>query len=158
MTEVIDGPRLEVWQLFLQVQGRLLERLKNEMEAEQGLPLTWFDVLLQLSFAPQGELRMSELLQNLMLTRSGLTRRIDRMEADGLVERHSCDEDARGVVVTLTTGGRARLGAAAPGHLERIAQYFAQQFTEKEARGAGAAFRKILTALDSVSTVDCTAV
>lgn len=132
-----------------------MDRLKTEMETEQGLALTWFDVLLQLSFAPKGELRMSELLHNLMLTRSGLTRRIDRMEAAGLVARLESDEDRRGVIVALTRAGRTRLRAAAPPHLARITQYFAQHFTDEEAHAASSAFGKVLAGLEPMPADDC---
>jgi len=140
---------LEVWRLFLEVHARVVGRLEMEMESEQGIPLPWFDVLIQLSFAPDGQLRMHDLLRNLMLTRSGLTRRIDRMEAEELVERRSCSDDARGVVVVLTPLGRAKLADAAPHHLARVHKHFARHLTPQELRAVRSAFERVLAALDS---------
>ncbi len=148
MDAKLTAKQLEVWRLFLQIHSRLPDRLRADMASDVGLPLSWFDVMLQLSLVPGGQLRMNELLRNLMLTRSGLTRRVDRMEARGLVCRHGDAADARGVIVTLTPEGMDCLRKATPGHRARIARYFTCHFTDEEAEAAGSAFRKILTALD----------
>ena len=148
MAPLAEREWLEVWRLFLEVHARVVGRLEMEMESEQGIPLPWFDVLIQLSFAPDGQLRMHDLLRNLMLTRSGLTRRIDRMEVAGLVERRSCSDDARGVVVALTPLGRAKLADAAPHHLARVHKHFARHLTPQELRAVRSAFKRVLAALD----------
>lgn len=140
---------LEVWGLFLRTHARLVQRLEVEMESGEGLPLNWFDVLMQLSFAPGRRMRMHDLLPNLMLTRSGLTRRIDRMEGAGLVRREGCADDARGVVVALTPRGHARLRQVAPLHARRIQAYFAHHLTEQDLATMGASFRRILSALNA---------
>ncbi|GAC1321327.1 MAG: MarR family transcriptional regulator [Chloroflexota bacterium] len=138
--------RLETWHLFLQVHARVVDRLEATMEVQQGIPLSWFDVMLQLSFAPGARLRMHELLQNLVLTRSGLTRRVDRMETAGLVVRQECADDARGVLVALTATGTARLQEAIPGHLAMVQEQFAQHLTDAEVLAMWSGLRKILDA------------
>lgn len=123
------------------------------MESEEGLPLSWFDVLIQLSFAPEGQMRMHDLLPSLMLTRSGLTRRIDRMEDAGLVRRTGCSDDARGVVVVLTPSGLDRLRRVAPLHARRVQAYFARHMSDEELMTLGAVFRRILAAFDAKERV-----
>ncbi|MDQ2742264.1 MAG: MarR family transcriptional regulator [Chloroflexota bacterium] len=151
MTDGASPEWLQIWALFLEVHACVLRRLEADMKANEGLPLTWFDVLIQLNFAPGGQLRMHDLLPNLMLTRSGLTRRIDRMEAAALVRRTGCSDDARGVVVALTPHGRSRLQHVAPVHAQRIQTYFAQHLTDEELKTFSAVFQRVLTALDSMT-------
>lgn len=142
----VDPRRLELWYLFLQVHARSIATLGVAMQVQNELPLPWFDVLLQLSFGPDGQLRMVDLLRHLVLSRSGLTRRITRMVEAGLVARADCAEDARGVVVTLTPIGKQRLRAAVPGHLMRMSDVFARHFSDDEVRQFTAAFTRVLDA------------
>lgn len=146
MKHDIDHDRLETWHLFLQVHARVIDRLETTMEEQQGIPLSWFDVMLQLSFAPEARLRMHDLLQNLVLTRSGLTRRVDRMETAGLVVRQECADDARGVVIALTATGTARLQGAIPGHLAMVQELFSRHLNDAEVRAMCSGLRKILDA------------
>jgi DNA-binding MarR family transcriptional regulator len=151
MSSRVTPEWLEVWLLFLQVHARIVQRLASEMEASEDLPLSWFDVLIQLRHAPDGQLRMKDLSTKLMLTRSGLTRRIDRMEEAGMIRRTDSLDDGRGVVVAITAHGRARLAHVAPAHLERIRTYFRQFLTEQELDGLGSACEAILAGLDTMS-------
>ncbi|HZU14824.1 MAG TPA: MarR family winged helix-turn-helix transcriptional regulator [Chloroflexota bacterium] len=136
-----DKTRLEAWALFLEAHARLVQTLEAELEAETGLPLTWYDVLAQLSAAPEGRLRMSDLYQSLLLSKSGLTRRIDRMVEVGLVERKGCPGDRRGVFAVLTPKGREILRAAAPLHCAGVERHFGEHIDETEL----ATFRRVLT-------------
>lgn len=111
--------------MLLEVHARATSRLADELEAECGLPLTWYDVLVQLQEAPGHRLRMQELARAVLLSKSGLTRLVDRMTEEDLVARESCPEDRRGQYVALTNQGLERLRTAAPIHLRGIEEHFA---------------------------------
>ena len=155
METLDEQRRLEAWMLFLQVHTRLLQRLEGELEAESRLPLTWYDVLVQLSAAPGQRLRMSDLFHALLLSKSGLTRRIDRMEASGLVSREGCPGDRRGVYAVLTPAGREALVAAAPIHLRGIQEHFGRHLTDIEIVVLREALQKILGNLGDVPGAAC---
>lgn len=138
-----DGPRtppdmppaqLEAWRTFLQAHARVIEVLTRELKATEELPLTWYDVLVQLQEAPEHRLRMQELADAVLLSKSGVTRLVDRMERDGLVTRSRCADDRRGTFAQLTDAGRQRLRATAPTHLEGVQRYFTSLLDEDEAR------------------------
>lgn len=111
------------WRTFLRAHATLLRRLEGELVREHELPLASYDVLVQLSEAPAGALRMTELAERVLLSRSGLTRLVDRLVRDGLVERRACPADARGTLAVLTEQGDARLRAAWPTHLRGVAAH-----------------------------------
>jgi len=117
-------PRLGAWRSFLTAHARLTRLLDEELRVEHGLSLAEYDALLQLAESPGQRLRMNRLADRVMLSRSGVTRLIDRLEADGLVERDACASDARGAEAVLTDDGLARLRAAARTHLRGIEAYF----------------------------------
>jgi DNA-binding MarR family transcriptional regulator len=117
-------PRLDAWRAFLQAHAMLFRRLDDELRVEHGISLPEYDALLQIALAPEGRLRMSRLASRVLLSKSGVTRLVDRLVADGLVERTQCSSDARGAEAALTTDGLARLRAAAPTHLRGVDAYF----------------------------------
>jgi len=117
-------PRLETWRSFLVAHAQIRRQLERELQAEQSLGLGEYEVLLLLTRAEDRQLRMSELADRLVLSRSGVTRLVDRLEADGLVKRASCDTDRRGSWATLTNAGYERLRRAAPTHLRGIGEHF----------------------------------
>ena len=102
-------PRLKAWRTFLYAHAQVRRQLERELQAEQSMGLADYELLLVLAYSPERRLRMSELADALALSRSGATRLIDRLQADGLVERISCDTDRRGQWAQLTTGGYERL-------------------------------------------------
>ena len=126
MTQQItrNDSRLAAWSTFLRAHARVVRELERELQADQDLALTDYDVLVQLAAAPERRLRMSELADRLLLSRSGVTRLVDRLVADGLVERVSCEDDRRGQWAALTDAGRGRLRRAAPTHLRGVATHF----------------------------------
>src|SRR5262245_54773874 len=124
-----EPDRLAAWRLFLQTHRLIVERLESELEAGQRLPLSWYDVLVQLEEAPGRCLRIQELGRVLAMSGSGLSRRVSRMAEAGLVTRRPCDDDRRGVLVTLTPAGEAALRRAAPLHLAGIQGLFARHLT-----------------------------
>lgn len=116
--------RLAAWRAFLLTHARVIRDLERELQAEQGMALTDYDVLVQLSVAEDRRLRMSELADRLVLSRSGATRLVDRLSAEGLVERVTCESDRRGQWAALTEAGVDRLRSASPTHLRGVQQYF----------------------------------
>lgn len=116
--------QLDSWRAFLLSHAHVTRQLERELLAEHGMGLAEYDVLFQLSAAPDRQLRMSDLAERLLLSRSGATRLIDRLEASGQVERVSCESDRRGQWATLTPAGVERLRAAWPTHLRGIREHF----------------------------------
>ena len=96
---------MRAWRLFLEVHARVVNRLELELREETGMPLTWYDVLVQLSEAPEHKLRMQELARRVLISKSGLTRLVDRLCAAGYVERESDPEDGRGTLAVMTRAG-----------------------------------------------------
>jgi DNA-binding MarR family transcriptional regulator len=117
-------PRLRPWRAFVQAHAHVSRRLDEDLRNEHGLSLQEYGSLLILAEAPQRRLRMGRLADALTLSKSGVTRLIDRLEADRLVERVTCSSDARGAEARLTEAGLDRLRTAAPTHLRGIAEYF----------------------------------
>lgn len=132
MDQSIDPRRLRAWRLFLETHARVIEVLEDELQREHDLALTWYDVLVQLSEAPDQRLRMQDLAGAVLLSKSGLTRLIDRMEAAGLVTRRDCADDRRGTFAVLTPAGRQRLREAAPTHLRGIREHFTGLLSDEE--------------------------
>jgi DNA-binding MarR family transcriptional regulator len=134
-TTTIPGPRdprLETWRAFLVAHAQIRRQLERELQAEQSLGLGEYEVLLLLARADDRQLRMSELADRLVLSRSGVTRLVDRLEADALVERESCDTDRRGSWATLTKAGYERLRRAAPTHLRGVGEHFLDRIPADE--------------------------
>jgi len=101
-----ETERMGPWEALIRTVGSLLKTFEQELMESIGLPLTWFDVLLQLDSAPEGRLRMQALADSVVLSRSGLTRLVDRMEKAGLVGREHSSEDRRGYYAVITSEGR----------------------------------------------------
>jgi DNA-binding MarR family transcriptional regulator len=128
----LSEAELGAWRLFLRAHAQITRRLEHELLTEQDIPLASYDVLLQLAEAPGNHLRMTDLADRVLLSRSGLTRLVDRLEKDGLVTRASCPGDARGTNAVLTEAGRDRLRAAAPTHLRGVAEHVTDRLTADE--------------------------
>lgn len=119
-----NDPRLGAWRAFLIAHARVSRRLDDELREEHGLSLAEYDALVQLAMVPGRRLRMNQLADRVVLSRSGVTRLIDRLVADGLVTRSACATDLRGAEAVLTPTGLARLRAATPTHLRGIERHF----------------------------------
>lgn len=120
----MTDPRLDAWRAFFQAHARLFRRLDEDLRGEHGISLAEYDALLQIAQAPDRHLRMSRLASRVLLSKSGVTRLVDRLVIDGFVERTQCSSDARGAEAAITTAGLARLRAAAPTHLRGVEAYF----------------------------------
>jgi DNA-binding MarR family transcriptional regulator len=128
----VDDAHLGAWRAFIQTHARLLHRLDEELQAAHGLSLAEYDALLQLVNAPDHRLRMSALADRVLLSRSGITRLVDRLVADGMVERFACATDARGSMAAITPAGVSRLRAASRTHLDGVRRYFLDVVTADE--------------------------
>src|SRR5256712_5457573 len=128
----VPGRRgLEAWRSMLRAHATLMRRLDSDLEEETGLALADFDVLAQLASA-NGELRMTELADRALISRSGMSRRVARLANEGLVRRDKAGTDGRGVVVALTEAGIARLTETAPVHARGISKLFVTQLDDEE--------------------------
>ncbi|MGH2863914.1 MAG: MarR family winged helix-turn-helix transcriptional regulator [Solirubrobacteraceae bacterium] len=130
--ETLTLGELRAWRGLLRAHACLAKRLDSELEHAHGLPMSSYEVLHHLEETTGGRMRMCELAEQAQLSRSGLTRLIDRMERDGLVERCSCVHDARGSYACLTEAGRERLQEARVTHLAVIREQFFSHFSEAE--------------------------
>jgi DNA-binding MarR family transcriptional regulator len=139
----VKKEQLEAWRLFLEAHASLTRILEREMMDERQLPLTWYDVLVQLDEAG-GSLRMRELAHRLLLSRSATTRFVERIEKQDLIERRACPEDRRGTHVVLTAGGKDVLRNAAPIHLAGIREHFADRLTEADTQALIRALSKLV--------------
>ena len=135
--------QLEAWRLFLEAHAALTRTLDRELMEEHKLPLTWYDVLVQLEEAG-GTLRMHELADRLLLSRSATTRFVERLENRELIERRSCPEDRRGTQVAMTAGGKDALRDASPVHLAGVEEHFAHRLTDSDTRALIRALRKLV--------------
>jgi DNA-binding MarR family transcriptional regulator len=115
---------LELWERLIRAHSGIVGRLEEEMESAHGLSLRWYEVLLHLSRAPDGAMRMQDLADLALQSKSGLTRVVDRMEAAGLVTRQICPSDRRGVLAVITPEGRRRFRQAARVHVRGIERHF----------------------------------
>jgi len=128
----VPGRRgLGAWTSFLRAHATLMRRLDTDLEGETGLALADFDVLAQLAEA-HGELRMTELADRALISRSGMSRRVARLADEGLVRRDKAGTDGRGVVVALTESGIARLTETAPVHARGISKLFVAKLDDQE--------------------------
>ena len=147
MSRWLDEDELRAWQLLLQTNGRLLHRLDAELQAEHGMSLGDYEVLVML-FDERGGLRMSTLAERMVISRSGLTRRVDGLLREGLVERVACPSDKRGTMAVITAAGRERLRRAAPTHVRGVRQHFIDRLDR-------AGLRQLTALLEQVLLTDC---
>ncbi|MFL5798216.1 MAG: MarR family winged helix-turn-helix transcriptional regulator [Actinomycetota bacterium] len=140
----VPGRRgLEAWGSLLRAHATLVRRLDTDLERETGLALADFDVLAQLA-AAHGELRMTELADRALISRSGMSRRVARLVGEGLVRRDRAGTDARGVVVALTEAGIARLVETAPVHARGISELFVAHLDDQEIALLERALNKVI--------------
>lgn len=143
-------PRLGAWRTFLEAHHKVRRQLERELQAEQSMALADYEVLLFLTYADERRLRMSELADRLLLSRSGATRLIDRLEGAGLVRRVSCDTDRRGQWAELTAAGLDRLRSASPTHLRGIGEHFLDRIPAAELEALSSTLARITGGRDSL--------
>jgi len=134
---------MQCWRALITVTTGVLGALDSELQAEHGLSLGEYEVLVHLSEEPEHSLRMTDLAGRLHLSPSGITRRIDGLERAGLVERRRCPADRRGSNAVLTREGMRRLAAAAPTHVRGVRKYFIDQLADDEITALASALASI---------------
>ena len=145
--EVPGGRGLRAWDALLQAHATLLRQLETDLERKTGLALADYDVLAQLAIAG-GSLRMAELADRALISRSGMARRVTRLVQEGLVRRAHSDADGRGVVIQMTNSGLDRLSVAAPVHVRGVSDLFLTKLDDQELAVLESALAKV--------TLDCT--
>lgn len=128
----LTGTELGAWRGLLRVHATLVRELDAELDAAHELPLSSYDVLIYLQRAPGKRLRMAELADSVLLSRSGVTRLVDRLEREGLIVRDTCVSDGRGLYAVLTDEGEELLARARPTHLAGVRERFLRHFSEAE--------------------------
>jgi DNA-binding MarR family transcriptional regulator len=142
MVELNDD-EIRAWGGFLRTHARIVRELDQELRDAHGMPLGTFDVLINLALAPEDMLRMRDLADAIVLSRSGLTRLVDRLVREGLLERRRCGEDARGAWAVLTPAGKRALTKAAPTHFDGVRRRFLSALDGKEQERLGDVWDKI---------------
>jgi DNA-binding MarR family transcriptional regulator len=138
VSSLLDPVELRAWRGFLETHARVARKLEADLLARADLPLAEFDVLFQLALADGRRLRMNELADRVLLSRAGITRLVDRLVIDGLVDRVKCESDARGYFAVLTDRGLTRVEHATPDHMAAVRRYFLESFTRSEIETLGA--------------------
>ncbi|HEX5826470.1 MAG TPA: MarR family winged helix-turn-helix transcriptional regulator, partial [Candidatus Limnocylindrales bacterium] len=144
-----DDPRLDAWRSFIHAHARLTRTLDEELQAQHDLSLAEYDALLQLVNAPDRRLRMSVLAERVLLSRSGITRLVDRLVAAGFVERTTCATDARGAEAALTTAGVDKLRNASRDHLAAVGRLFLEVLEPDERAAMQRGLDRVLATLGS---------
>jgi DNA-binding MarR family transcriptional regulator len=128
----LNDTELRAWSTFLRAHHDVTGKLEAELEREHGMSLPYYEVLLHLARAPERRLRMTDLARSVLLSPSGLTRLVDRLARDGMVQRIPCETDARAMYAVLTDAGLARFRPAARTHLRGVRQHFLSRLSGEE--------------------------
>jgi DNA-binding MarR family transcriptional regulator len=144
MAKLVKEPKLSAWKAFLKAHRTVIEKIENDLGKVKAVPLTSYDVLLELSQAPDRKLRMSELAAQVVLSRSGLTRLVDRLEKEGYLGREADPTDRRGTQAVLTPKGFEALKQAWPTYAQGINQHFAELISEQEAKMIAKVLERIM--------------
>src|SRR2546421_12708516 len=145
--EYLSEKHLAAWRAFLKAHATIIDRIDHDLVAAKRPPLSSYDVLIELYEAPEHRLRMHELAERVVLSRSGLTRLADRLEAEGLLTRDRSGTDRRGAYAVITEQGIKALHQTWPIYAKGIAEYFAQWLTLEEAQLLESALERILQAI-----------
>lgn len=130
--DALSVEELRAWRGLLRAHASLARLVDSELDSEHGLPMSSYEVLHHLHEAERERMRMCDLADQAQMSRSGLTRLVDRLEREGLLERCSCTHDARGAYACLTAEGRRRLRAARGTHLAVVREHFLSRFSAGE--------------------------
>jgi DNA-binding MarR family transcriptional regulator len=148
MTRWLSEPEQRAWRGLLQMTTRLEAQLNRELQETSGLSLADYDVLVPLSEAPQGRLRVFELASDLGWERSRLSHHLTRMQRRGLIAREDCDADRRGAFVVLTGAGRSAIDRAAPAHVETVRRLVFEGLSGAQVRSLRAFTESVQRRLD----------
>ena len=140
---LLSRDELGAWRGLLRVHAGMTKALDAELMREHRLPLSSYEVLLFLNDSDDGRMRMSELADSVLLSRSGLTRLVDRLERDGLLRRRQCEEDQRGWFAEITDDGRDLFARARKTHLDGVRERFLSHLSGDEQRTLAALWEKV---------------
>lgn len=141
-------PKIRTWGLFLAAHTALVERIELALAGADLPALAWYDVLWELEQAPERKLRMHELAQRIVLSRSNLTRLADRLESAGLLAREACPNDRRGNFCVITDAGRAMRKKMWPVYRDQVKVLFSDRIDDKQAKVMGDGLTAILRAIE----------
>ncbi len=144
MTEIVETDMVDAWRGLLFAHAKVVRALEADMLEEHDLPITWFDLLSRLKQAPDQRLRMHQLEEASVFTRSGLTRVSDRLEEAGFVRREQSAEDRRGIYLAITQAGIDKIDEVWPDHAVSIQKHFGQHLDRRDAKSLQTATEKIL--------------
>jgi DNA-binding MarR family transcriptional regulator len=150
-TRWLSQPEMRAWKALINVTTAVMATLDGELRAEHGLSIGEYEVLVHLSETPGHSLRMTDLAANLKLSPSGITRRIDGLVRNGLVDRRPCPSDRRGSNAVLTEKGLARLQEAAPTHVRGVRKHFVDQLTERQLANLASALSAVVVDRDAAA-------
>ena len=139
----LDELEMSAWRALLRAHAGLMARLDRELEAEHGMSLGEYEVLSFISEAATERMRMSELAQEVLISPSALTRRLDRLTSRGWVARERCPQDARGAFAVLTPEGRRRLETAAPTHARGVRRHLVDRLSRSQLTGLAQALARV---------------
>jgi DNA-binding MarR family transcriptional regulator len=149
MTAWLSPTEQLAWRTYLEASSRFAERLDSDLRRRSGLALTDYEILAMLSEAPGRQLRMGDLADHVLVSRSRLTYRVDRLVERGFVERVTCPSDGRGFNAVLTDAGMEALEAAAPGHVDDVQRHLIGQLRPEELDMFIDVFSRVMTSLDT---------
>ena len=152
----LNATELGAWRGLLRVHTALVRELDAELDAAHDLPLSSYDVLIYLRSAPRKRLRMAELADSVLLSRSGVTRLVDRLEREGLIVRDTCTSDGRGCFAVLTEAGEDMLARARPTHLAGVRERFLRHFEPAELEQMAAWWNRAMPGAADVSDLSRT--
>lgn len=142
--EELSASELAAWRGLLRVHAALFKALDAGLESAHGLPLSSYEVLMLLRSAPGRRMRMADLAGRVLLSRSGMTRLVDRLEREGLIAREQCTDDARGCYAVLSPRGQGILEEARPTHLAGIRARFLSHFSPAELELLGECWERVV--------------
>jgi DNA-binding MarR family transcriptional regulator len=139
----LSDDEIAAWKGMLRAHRDVVAGLDAQLEREHSLPLSSYEVLMVLADAEGGRARMGELADQLLLSRSGLTRLVDRLVRQGWVERAPCEDDARGLFASITQSGRAKLETARPAHLDGVRKTFLSRLSDSDLQALSRAWKRL---------------
>ena len=153
MTRWLNEDEQRSWRAWLSASLLLNDRLTRELQAQHGLTMADYEILVRLSEVTDRRMRMSDLADVTLSSRSRLSHQIDRMEKAGFVERQHCTDDRRGAFAVLTDQGWNTLVATAPDHVESVRSHLVDQLTPQEFAALGSACQKVSDHLSATESV-----
>lgn len=151
--EKVTELELSAWRFFIKTHAEIIEKIEQDLAAQKRVPLTTYDVLIALFETPNRKLRFGDLNKKVVLTKSGLTRLVDRLEREGLIKRERSEEDRRGTYAVLTEAGEVELRRAWPVYAKGIKRHFAAPLSENNLESLHNAFETLNNAIQSQEEV-----